>query len=192
MTKARYLAVLALLMLVTVVFANSSWYQFSMQTESGVTPLASYSGASAQPTLNALMLVLGCTILVISLSTGSAAKWLAVFGGLIALAPGWLAILAYLNAGTIPAGLQAELEKLTGIAANHSDSGVFQELTIFPLLYLVAELGLVLFFGIGVTVSKNWPKRVKSSTPEETESDDPISIWDSQRNQLNKFSARTD
>jgi hypothetical protein len=181
MSKSRYVSALALLMLVTVAFANSSWYQFSMETESGVTPLTSYSGASSQPTLNALMLVIGCTILVISLSTGSAAKWLAAFGCLLGLAPGWLAIQSYLNASTIPAGLQAELERLTGIAANHSESGVFQELTIFPLLYLVAELGLVLLFGIGVTSSKKWPKRVKSSTPEEPESDDPISIWDSQR-----------
>ncbi len=181
MTKPRYVALLALLMLVTVAFANSTWYQFSMQTESGVTPLASYSGASAQPSLNALMLVIGCTILVITLSAGSAAKWLTAFGGLLALAPSWLAIESYLNASTLPRGLQAELERLTGIAANHSESGVFQELTIFPLLYLVAELGLVLLFGIGVTSSKKWPKRVKSSTPEEPESDDPISLWDTQR-----------
>lgn len=181
MTKPRYLASFAAVLISSFVLLNAPWFRYAMETETGIVSLAEFSGTAAVPSLNAIMLALASAVLVIVLSAGRVLILLfSVTAALAGLATAATIPVLFDNS-EVPVGLQGELEKLTGIAANHSGSGVLQEVTFFAPAF---QLALLLLIGVsfwGIKLVKHWPQRIRSAPKEEIEGDDSISIWDSQR-----------
>jgi uncharacterized membrane protein (TIGR02234 family) len=166
------------------VCASQDWYTLSMSPNGDTVKLSSYDGLTSYSNLSALLMLNFAAILAIA--------FVGLWGRRITA---WL--LAALNAFTLVwiltriqkqdiSGLSKQVEQMTGIAAAHGIDNVTVT-TQNSALFFAAGLAATLLASLGVALtSQRWPKRVSktelpSKSPKDTEPDDAIGIWDSQR-----------
>jgi Tryptophan-associated transmembrane protein (Trp_oprn_chp) len=172
-----------------LIFAGQVWWQLRIQTGDPST-LVSGSGFDADKSISAILIFGLAAWLFVAFSRGVVAL---VITCAAATANILLLVVTLMNfAKQNIGGIAATVEKHTGIAINsvlssNENNLISGELQVWAWLTVVALLLTVLVQLYYVGRFKTWAKQVKTQSDRtktkqaKTDGNDPISLWDSQR-----------
>ena len=184
MNRSRSVALALALQALALLSLSQDWFSISMKADGALVELGSYNGASAYPVASPLALLSLGALLVVAISIGITQR---VAIAITAISPIMaLAIVLPLAVSNDVSALDAQLDRLTGIANTHGlqDLGIAQTamIAIWALLTtLAAMFGVWMLFlasrwqnlDRGVTIKK---QRATKARPKTT-----IDLWDGQR-----------
>ena len=184
MNRSRSVALALALQALALLSLSQDWFSISMKADGALVELGSYNGASAYPVASPLALLSLGALLVVAISIGITQR---VAIAITAISPIMaLAIVLPLAVSNDVSALDAQLDRLTGIANTHGlqDLGIAQTtmITIWALLNVLAAIfGVWMLFlasrwqnlDRGVTIKK---QRATKARPKTT-----IDLWDGQR-----------
>jgi len=182
--RSRSVALALALQALALLSLSQDWFSISMKADGALVELGSYNGASAYPVASPLALLSLGALLVVAISIGITQR---VAIAITAISPIMaLAIVLPLAVSNDVSALDAQLDRLTGIANTHGlqDLGIAQTtmITIWALLNVLAAIfGVWMLFlasrwqnlDRGVTIKK---QRATKARPKTT-----IDLWDGQR-----------
>lgn len=171
------------------VFAGQEWWQLSINTGDHLTSITG-TGIDADKSISAILMFSLAALLFVAFSRG----WPAIaISSLAAAATGFLAFstFSHLVSGYI-GGITAAVEKQTGIAIDAylpeaTADQVTGELQVWAWLMLATLVALLVVQVIFAVRYRTWAKALKprsdrtKRTQAKVQTDDTISLWDSQR-----------
>jgi hypothetical protein len=171
------------------VLTQADWLNVSMQPKGKTVELGTMSGASILPSLSALSMFLLAGTVLLALNRGRIAK---VFAAVLATSTITIAYLSLAYAMNPSAADNAsQMRTWLQIAQAHDVAELSSSLTANPWLVALASLIALTGQAIAISTAHRWPARSAGRTQSTVEaataaeSDDAISIWDSQRAKSN-------
>jgi hypothetical protein len=182
--RSRSVALALAFQALALLALSQDWFSISMKVDGAFLELGSYNGASAYPVASPLALLSLAALSIVAISTGMTQR---VAIAITAISPIMtLAIVLPLAIRNDVSALDAQLDRLTGIANTHGlqDLGIAATAMIAPwalLTTLVAIFGVWMLFlasrwqnlDRGVTIKKQPPSKASPKTS--------IDLWDEQR-----------
>jgi hypothetical protein len=182
--RSRSVALALAFQALALLSLSQDWFSISMKADGALVELGSYNGASAYPVATPLALLSLAALSIVAISTGITQR---IAIAITAISPvAALSIVLPLAVSNDVSALDAQLDRLTGIANTHGlqDLGIAQTamITIWALLTALSAVAAVwmLFLSSrwqnldrGVTIKK---QRATKARPKTT-----IDLWDEQR-----------
>jgi uncharacterized membrane protein (TIGR02234 family) len=182
--RSRSVALALAFQALALLSLSQDWFLISMKVDGAFVELGSYNGASAYPVASPLALLSLAALSIVAISTGMTQR---VAIAITAISPIMaLAIVLPLAISNDVSALDAQLDRLTGIANTHGlqDLGIEQTamIAIWTLLTTLAAIfGVWMLFlasswqnlDRGVTIKKQRASKARPKTS--------IDLWDEQR-----------
>ena len=184
MTRPRLLALLAILIGGSLSFLNFDWYTISMAPNGKVTNLATFSGASAHPSVQAVAVLGVLEFVLVLISKGRLARGFAASLSVTSLAALALAVTGFANLDL--SAQKSQIINLKNIAAAHDVASIATNSNSNPWFFFALTLSIAIVAGFSSTRSALWTatRSRSAKTSDEANSsaeDDTISLWESQR-----------
>ncbi|WP_296631684.1 Trp biosynthesis-associated membrane protein [Rhodoluna sp.] len=162
--------------------ASQTWFQLSMSPNGDAVTISEFDGFTSYSFISAVLLASLAAAFVISFVGTLARKIIASFALLLSVA-GLALLISRVSTSDI-SGLSVQIEKATGIAANHGIKNVDVVTTFWAQVGIAGFVLLVLATAIVLLTERHWPARVAKIERRQSVAKAPtdsISLWDSQR-----------
>lgn len=184
MSRSKSVALSLVFQALALLVLSQDWFSISMKADGALVELGSYNGASAYPVATPLALLSLAALSIVAISTGITQR---VAIAITAISPvAALAVVLPLAVSNDVSALDAQLDRLTGIANTHGlqDLGIAQTsmITIWALLTALSAIAAVWMLlrssrwqnlDRGVTIKKQRATKARPKTS--------IDLWDEQR-----------
>lgn len=186
MSRGRFRALVALLLVFEQAFLNFDWYVISMNPNGKFTQLDNLSGAVAHPTLQAIGVLVLLEYLLALISNGRLGRGFAI--ALVATNTANIAAAAVLFANRDLSAVHGRINNLINIAAAHDVTGINIDSTVNGWLFVAAAGLLSVAALVWAAKPEVWAKstprvRPPAAKDDSNTQDDPdtIGLWESQR-----------
>lgn len=162
--------------------ASQTWFQLSMSPNGDAVTISEFDGFTTYSFISAVLLASLAAVFVISFVGTLARKIISILA--LVLSGAGLALLISRVATSDISGLSSQIEKATGIAANHGIKNVDVVTTIWSQLGIASFVLLSVATLLVLLTERNWPARVAKIERQQSKAKAPtdnISLWDSQR-----------
>lgn len=181
MNNRRLHAILVLLQLLGLLLLTQPWFNISMSLNGKPTSLGEYDATAAYSIAMPATLLAGAAVLVALLLTNLPRRLTLGFNAVV-LSASVFWIGAQVMSKNV-AGLDGQLDRLTGIANTHGAAGLSTEVSLFPWLWIVGTILAVLVCGYLAINKAGWikPTTTDSKSKKMKLPVSPIELWEQQR-----------
>jgi len=179
MSNRRLHLLLFAIQLLNLLLLTQTWFSVAMKVNGANTTLGDFDATTTYALAMPSSLLAVASTLVAFLVAGKAKKFVLAFSALVTGALGaWLGVQVF-NRNI--AGLDSQLDRLTGIARTHGVDNLQVQVGIAPWAWL-AITGLVVLLGGFLAVNRStWVIRQSASAGKSAKATSTIDLWEQQR-----------